>query len=63
MQKSHLFILTILLSIVGLTLLGLGLGIAFHKVWAGVLIGLGTGTTVAAAIAYKSARQHTNDDH
>ncbi|UII22271.1 hypothetical protein [Fulvivirga ligni] len=53
MNKTTLFFLTILLTIIGLTLTGLGLGIIFEHQWAGILTGLGLGMLTSSGLALK----------
>lgn len=57
MNKDYLFYAGIILSILGLTLIGLGLGILFAKVWVGILIGLGFGMIISAILILKTVRR------
>ena len=57
MNKDNLFILAIILITLGLTLIGLGLGILFSKCWVGVLIGLGIGMSTSAILILKTVRR------
>ena len=57
MNKNNLFYASIILFILGLTLIGLGLGILFCKFWVGILIGLGIGMSVCALLILKTVRR------
>jgi len=57
MNKDYLFYSAIILSTLGLTLIGLGLGLLFSKFWIGILIGLGLGMTISAILILKTVRR------
>lgn len=57
MDKIILFYIAIVLSIVGFTLLGIGIGKIFNEYWVGTLTGLGTGMLIAANLILKTVRR------
>jgi len=61
MNKNELFYASIVINIIGLTLIGLGLGKIFNEIWIGILIGSGIGMIITAIILFKTNKKLSVD--
>jgi hypothetical protein len=57
MNKNELLYMALAISIIGCTLIGLGLGKLFNEIWVGTLIGLGIGMIITTIILLKTVRR------